>query len=176
MYAYLNSHVPHCQWMASLPAAAIPYVGATHTSEIPYVFSNGVGLPLPGGNCSFNSQENAISENIIAAWTAMAANGDPSAEGGLLWPEWNSTASLGLTIVNATSVDKLDYSVCAFWDAIDNQYLNFTSSSYVGNETNGTSGNGSAGDAQHSAGGRFETSVWGLTMVVGMAILSLATH
>jgi len=175
VYTYLNSHVPHCAWEAVLPASAIPFVGATHSSEIPLVFGNGVNQPLPNGNCSFTPQENVISENLIAAWSAMASTGNPSVQGGLQWPQWNSTASLGITIVNATSVGVVNYSVCAFWDTINNLYLNFTN---LSSSTNGTSGNGSTGSGNGTAGSGkkngsergVEMGVWGFTLAVGIAV------
>lgn len=166
VYTYFNSHTPSCQWLTTLPASAIPYVGATHTSEVPYIFGNGVGLPLPDGNCSFNAQENAISESLIAAWSAMASTGNPSVQGGLQWPQWNSNSSLGVNIVNATSVGVVNYSQCAFWDMIDNLYLNFTSSG-----ANGTSGNsGSGGETASGAERGVEMGIWGLTLAVGIAL------
>jgi carboxylesterase type B len=164
VYTYFNSHTPSCQWLSMLPATAIPFVGATHTSEIPYVFGNGVGLPLPSGNCSFTAQENAISESLIAAWSTMASTGNPSVQGGLQWPQWNNNTSIGVNIVNATSVGVVDYSQCAFWDMIDNLYLNFSSSS-----ANGTSGNSSTGKANSAERG-VEMGVWGLTLAVGIAV------
>jgi carboxylesterase type B len=163
VYAYFNSHVPSCQWEASLPAAAIPFVGATHTSEIQYIFGNGVGLPLPGGNCSFTTQESAISESLIAAWSAMASTGNPSVQGGLQWPQWNNQTNAGVNIVNATSVGVMDYSQCAFWDMIDNMYLNFT-----------TLNTNSTGGAKQSGAGRgVELGVWGLILALGTAGLSM---
>jgi carboxylesterase type B len=172
VYAYLNSHTPSCQWLSSLPALAIPYVGATHTSDIPYIFGNGVGLPLPGGNCNFTAQENVISENLIAAWSAMASTGNPSVKGGLQWPQWNSTTNEGVNIVNVTSVGIMDYSQCAFWDMIDNLYLNFTSSST--NETIGNIGNASTGSGKPNGAERgVEIGVWGLTTVFGIVVTVL---
>lgn len=166
VYTYFNSHVPSCQWLSTLPASAIPYVGATHTSDIPYIFGNGVGLPLPSGNCSFTAQENAISESLIAAWSAMASTANPSVQGGLQWPQWNSTTSIGVNIVNATSVGVVDYSQCVFWDMIDNLYLNFTGSS-----ANGTSGNSSAGSGKANGAERgVEMGVWGLTLAFAIAV------
>jgi carboxylesterase type B len=164
VYTYLNSHVPSCQWLSSLAPPVIPFVGATHTSELPYVFGNGYS----NGNCTFSSQEKVISENLIAAWSAMASNGNPSVQGGLQWPQWNSTASMGVTIVNATTVGVVDYSPCAFWDMINNQYLNFTS---LG--TNDTSGNVSTVNGTAKPSGverRVEMRYWGLTLAVGIAV------
>ena len=173
VYAYFNSHIPSCPWSEQIPASVIPYVGATHTSEIQYVFGNGVGLPLPGGNCSFNTQEKAISETIIAAWSAMASTGDPSVQGGFQWPRWNSQNSTGANIANTTSVGALDYSQCAFWDMIDNLYLNFTSSGANGTTGNSSTGTGNSSTGIEQANGAergVEKSVWGLpvTLVAGI--------
>jgi hypothetical protein len=98
----------------------------------------------------------------------MASTGDPSVQGGLQWPQWNSNTSIGVNIVNATSVGVVDYSQCVFWDVINNLYLNFTSSS-----ANGTSGNSSTGSGTVMANGAergVEMGVWGLTLAVGIAV------
>lgn len=94
----------------------------------------------------------------------MASTGNPSVQGGLQWPQWNNNTSIGVNIVNATSVGVVDYSQCAFWDMIDNLYLNFSSSS-----ANGTSGNSSTGKANSAERG-VEMGVWGLTLAVGIAV------
>lgn len=176
VYTYLNSHVPACQWQTNLPQLAIPFVGATHTSDIPFIFGNGVNQPLAAGNgtCNFTTQEVALSETLIAAWTAMASTANPSVQGGLQWPQWNNTASLGVTIFNATSVGPVDYSQCAFWDMIDNSYLNFT---VLGSSVNGTSGSpsstGSATGKKSGAEKGVEVGVWGLTLAIGIAVSAL---
>jgi carboxylesterase type B len=173
VYTYLNSHVPSCQWWPSLPAPAIPFVGATHTSEIPFVFGNGIGQPLssPNGTCNFTAQENVLSESLVAAWTAMAETGNPSVSGGLQWPQWDNSSSKGVTIVNGTTVGTVDYSFCGFWDMIDRVYLNFTDLSAG---ANGTSGNGSTGTGSvtgnRSGAEGVEIGVWGLTLAVGIVI------
>ncbi|KAN0116667.1 alpha/beta-hydrolase [Hyaloscypha variabilis] len=175
IYTYLNSHVPSCAWSSLLPAAAIPFVGATHSSELPLVFGNGVGQPVPNGNCNFTTQEQTISESLIAAWSAMASTGNPSVQGGLQWPQWNSTSSMGVNIVNTTSVGMVDYSQCAFWDMVNNMYLNFTVLSSSANGTSGNSstnsGNGSPGAGSKNGAGRgIEMGVWGLSLAIGIAI------
>jgi carboxylesterase type B len=148
VYAYFNSHTPTCQWLTSLPAMAIPYVGATHTSDVPFIFGNTVGLPLPNGNCSFTVQENAISESYIAAWTAMASTGNPSVQGGLQWPQWSNCTNQGVNVVDLVSVGVMEYSQCAFWDMIDNMYLNFTSLSANDTSRNASSGGGKSNGAR----------------------------
>jgi carboxylesterase type B len=180
VYTYLSSHVPACAWSPVLPAAAIPFVGATHSSELPLVFGNGVNQPLPSGNCSFTTQEKAISETLIAAWSAMASTGNPSVQGGLQWPQWNSTSSIGVNIVNATSVGAVDYSQCAFWDMINNMYLNFT---VLGSSANGTSGNsstssgkgnGSTGTGTKNGAERgADLGAWGLSLAMGIGVAAL---
>jgi carboxylesterase type B len=167
-YAFLNSHTPNCQWMLSLPAAAIPFVGATHTSELPYVFGNGVNLPLGEGNCSFTADENAISESLISAYSAMSSTGNPSVQGGVQWPQWKNDTQQGVNIVNATTVGTLDYSQCAFWDRIDNLYLNFTSLS-----TNETAGNASIGTSTPNSAGRVNKGFSQLILIVSTALVVL---
>lgn len=174
VYTYLNSHAPNCQWTKSLPQEAIQAVGATHTSEISYVFGNGVNQPLFAGNgtCNFTTAEVAISESLIAAWTAMATTGNPSVPGGLQWPQWNNSTSMGVNIVDATTVGTVDYSQCQFWDMINNLYLNFTSSS-VNTTSGGSSTSSSTGTATSKKNGAekgVEAGVWGLTLTVGIAI------
>jgi hypothetical protein len=57
---------------------------------------------------------------------------------------------------------------CTFITALNNLYLNFTSSS-----ANGTNGNSSTGSGTVMANGAVrgvETGVWGLTLPVGIAV------
>jgi carboxylesterase type B len=162
VYTYLNSHTPSC------PAVPLPIPGATHNTEIPYVFGNAVNQQ--GGSCNFSAAERVISEELIAAWSAMASTGNPSVPGAWQWPQWNNNTSKGVNIVNASSVGVVDYSRCAFWDMIDNTYLNFTSSST--NTTSG-SGNGTGGKTGHSAGSRPVIGIWGLVIAVGISVSTL---
>jgi len=169
VYTYLNKHVPHCPWQASPPPAALPLIGATHTSEIPLVFGNGVNQPLISGNgsCNFTAAETTISETLIAAWTSMAVSGNPNVGG---WVQWSNSSSQGFVIgANATSVGAIDYSFCQFWDMINADYLSFTNLS----STNGTSGSGGGGSGSGTKSGSekgAEMGLGGLTMAVGIVI------
>jgi carboxylesterase type B len=185
VYTYLNSHVPTCQWLKSPPQVAIYLVGATHTSEIPLVFGNGINQPLIANStssCNFTTLEWAISEDLIASWTAMAETGNPST-GNLQWPAWDNSSSKGVTITNSTGVGLgvVDYSFCQFWDMINLNYLSFNSSNL--NLVNGTGGNGNGSGVGGSGSGNstgtgkqsgaekgVEMGVWGLTIVVGMVL------
>jgi carboxylesterase type B len=164
VYTYLNSHTPSCQWSSILKTAALPLAGATHTSEIPYIFGNGVGLPLPGGNCSFTAQEHAISEDLIAAWTSMAMTGTPSVQGGIQWPQWENSTSMGVSIANDATVGAVNFSQCAFWNMIDNTYLNFTNSGVNTTGGNGSTGGGKKNDAMIGV----EMRAWQLTLAFGV--------
>jgi len=108
----------------------------------------------------------------------MASTGNPSVQGGLQWPQWNSTSSLGDNIVNTTSVGVVDYSQCAFWDMVNNMYLNFTVLSSSANGTSGnsstSSGNGSTGTGPKNGAERgIGMGVWGLRLAVGISISAL---
>jgi hypothetical protein len=97
----------------------------------------------------------------------MASTGNPSVQGGLQWPQWNSSTGLGVNIVDAMSVGVVNDSQCVFWDVINNKYLNFTSLS-----ANGTSGNSSTGKGQPNGAERGVGvgGAWGFTLAVGIAV------
>lgn len=118
-YTYLWSHTPSCPWFKSIPIEGLPYFGATHTSEVPFVLGDVYDLPLPpNGTCNFTSAEKDLSSFFIKAWTSMAENGNP----GSTWPAFGNS-SMGMNFVNTTSVGVVDYSPCAFWDKINAQLL-----------------------------------------------------
>jgi hypothetical protein len=103
----------------------------------------------------------------------MATTGNPSVSGGLQWPQWNNSTSMGVNIVNATTVGTVDYSQCQFWDTINNLYLNFTSSSV--NTTSRGSSTSSTRTAtskkkKNGADKVVEAGILGLTLAVGIAI------
>jgi hypothetical protein len=119
-YAYQFVHTPSCSWFPgeNLSAADLAGLGPTHTAELPFVFGHTRNLPPPAGNCSFNAAEQALSQTMMAAWTAMAGTGSPSASYAP-WPAWNASAGLGWIIDNTTTIGALDYSVCDLFDEIN---------------------------------------------------------
>jgi hypothetical protein len=149
VYTYLYNHTSTCSWLSTVPAPVLPFLGATHTFEIPFVFGNLDALPLPNGTCNSTAGEYALSSTLINAWTGMAENGNPSAGGaGLKWPLWTGNQSLGLVVGNETAgIAEVDYSPCAFWDGVgESQLLNFTAGGVggSGNTTGTGSGTGTA--------------------------------
>ncbi len=169
VYTYLNSHTPSC------PAVPLPIPGATHSTEIPYVFGNAVNQQ--GGNCSFSAAETIISGELIAAWTAMASTGNPSVPGAWQWPQWDNSTSKGVNIANSSSLGVVDYSRCLFWDMVDNTYLAFansTTNSSTTNTTGGTgSGSGSGGKTGNGAQSRVVSGLGGLLIPVGVLAVML---
>jgi hypothetical protein len=99
----------------------------------------------------------------------MASTGNPSVQGGLQWPEWNIDTSMGVHIVNTTTVGTVDYSPCAFWDMINAQYLNFTSSGSANETSDNNNNNTGSGPEKNGAERRVEKGVWGLILGVGIA-------
>lgn len=90
---------------------------------------------------------------LVAAWTSMAAAGNPndasaSALLGGTWPEWEASSSLGLVVDNrAPSLGVVDFSPCDF---VEKYYI------YAANEkVSGSSKNASAtvGRRRRSYGG-----------------------
>lgn len=120
-YSYIFSHTPTCSWVSGLPQKYVQLLGPTHSAEIPFVFGSLTDLPAPNGTCNATAQERKISSKLVSAWTAMAEKGNPST-GSLQWPVYRNGSSLGLNIVNDTTVEHLDYSVCQLWDEV-NAYL-----------------------------------------------------
>ncbi|KAE8449434.1 hypothetical protein EG329_008042 [Mollisiaceae sp. DMI_Dod_QoI] len=164
-WTYLFSHTPSCLWYQNLfPPQALPLVQATHTAEIPFVFGNVNNLPLPNGTCNFSPDEEAISKALMSAWTSMAATGNPSSSD-LEWPSWNATQSLGINIVNSTTVGVVNYTACEFWDAIDKS-LNFTSSGNASANATTTATTPKSTSAHSGAGENYLQSILSLRIAL----------
>ncbi len=176
-FTYLNSHVPTCPWEQNVPPQALQVLGATHSSEIPFVFRQLSGLPLANGTCALDNREKSISNMLTAAWTSMADRGFPGSvgTGGGLWPTFNISTSQGLLITNNTVVGTIDNTNCDLWDEVarvqllkqlanaTSTYTNGSSSSRPTNATS-TSTNGNASppvgpNSTSSAGRGFQTTI-----------------
>ena len=126
VWTYLYNHTLSCAWWPAIPQdkSVLQLLGPTHTMEIPLVFGNIDGLPLPGGHCNLTDSEHAISDALIGAWSSMAATANPGQIGAISWPRWEPSASQGLVINNSSEIGLVDYSVCQFWDVVDAMLLN----------------------------------------------------
>jgi carboxylesterase type B len=117
-WAYSFNHTDSCAWFPSIPSdpRELPVFGASHTSDIPFVFAQTKNLPRPNGSCNFTAAEDAISNFVVSAWTSMAENGRPANSS--VWPAWTPTGSEGITITNTVSTGPLNMTECEFWDNI----------------------------------------------------------
>ncbi|KAJ4286422.1 hypothetical protein N0V90_013121 [Kalmusia sp. IMI 367209] len=132
-FAYLWDVSPSCPWTAQFGSGdaatvgrTLKLLGATHTSEIPYVFGNTDHLPQPNGTCSFTVVEKNISAAVSSAWDAMARAQDPNSP--LLpdtWPSFSTNDTKGLVVSSADGavIEDIDYSFCKLWDAINEAIL-----------------------------------------------------
>ncbi|KAI1075441.1 alpha/beta-hydrolase [Whalleya microplaca] len=123
VWTYLFDHSPSCPWTSNIPAKYVSVLGATHSSEIPYVFNMTTGMPPPNGTCTFSDTERALSNAMSRAWTNMAEFGKPGDE--TTWPAWTSDKGLGVKMGDTMNVTTVDYSSCTFWGEINdelNQY------------------------------------------------------
>lgn len=117
VYTYSFGHTPSCSWESAIPndPTILEALGATHTSELPFVFGVVNNLPPPTGDCSLSDAEKLISAYLSSAWTQMAASLSPGSD----WPAYTLNGSLGINIGSAeVAAGVVDYSSCAFWDAL----------------------------------------------------------
>ncbi|KAI2626767.1 alpha/beta-hydrolase [Hypoxylon sp. NC1633] len=119
VWTYSFNHQPTCAWYAGIEAAWLPYLGPTHTSEIPFVFNFTSSLPPPDGSCTFTAAEQAMSHAMSRAWTDLAEFGKPGDQ--TTWPAWKSDGSKGVLFADAMSVGVVDYTSCPFWDDVNTE-------------------------------------------------------
>ena len=97
------------------PNAAIPDLGAFHSSELPFVFGNPSEL-LPS---NLTAAERPLSTAMMGYWGRFAAAGDPNGEGAPAFPKYDTakdgSLALDLTISAESGLAKAD---CDFWDAL----------------------------------------------------------
>jgi carboxylesterase type B len=118
MESYFFMHV-----VRLYPTASSANLGTTHTAEIPFVFGNLDNSSLPNGTYNVTTSELDISDNMISAWTAMAATGDPSSGNGLQWPSYNASQLLGIDIDTSTTVGIINYTAWIQWYSILQQAM-----------------------------------------------------
>eukprot|EP00698_Gefionella_okellyi_P000277 TRINITY_DN10237_c0_g1_i1.p1 TRINITY_DN10237_c0_g1~~TRINITY_DN10237_c0_g1_i1.p1 ORF type:complete len:527 (-),score=68.63 TRINITY_DN10237_c0_g1_i1:75-1586(-) len=103
---YVFAHRPNC--------TTYPQEWGVYTSaELPFVFDN----PYP--NCTFASNEQALSLAVGSYWSSLAATGTPNVNAAYPWPSFSVTSSSALILDLPISIE-LDYKrpQCAFWDTI----------------------------------------------------------
>lgn len=121
-YSYRFGVTPSCPWIlvgsSEIPDAYSRHLsGATHTSDVPFVFANMDKQPWGRGTCSYSQNEKMISSVMVAAWTGMATRGHPST---CLqkWPVYDVCERMGPHMGNGTPIKRLDFDDCEFWNPI----------------------------------------------------------
>lgn len=118
-WAYEFAHAPSCSWYAPIKQAYLPFLGATHTAEIPFVFNTTENMPPPDGSCALGPREVKMARAVSRAWTDMAERGTPGSED--FWPMFSNDTMEGVRMKDKVRVHKLDYSSCAFWNEIQRE-------------------------------------------------------
>jgi para-nitrobenzyl esterase len=88
--------------------------GASHTSDLPFLFELGAPLSQP-----FNEAQAALAEQMVRAWGTFVATGDPSTTT-TPWPAYNAAAPSMLHLEPSrvsTTLDFRERHHCAFWKA-----------------------------------------------------------
>lgn len=127
VWTYEYTHNNTCPWLGTLKQLQghpeeMALVGATHTSEIPFVFGNMNNQPLPGGTCNATEAEDQLSKQMMSLWTAMAENADPSTDA-IQWPQFTlekNASSPGLIFADSTLSGQVDYKSCLLWNKVYN--------------------------------------------------------
>jgi para-nitrobenzyl esterase len=86
------------------------YLGASHGSELPYVFGTGAQLATM-------AQQTNASQLVERYWTRFAAAGTPSGGSDLSWPAFSASNNvrLQLTLQEPTVITNFRAAECGFW-------------------------------------------------------------
>jgi para-nitrobenzyl esterase len=106
------SSVLEARWHAAADNATYQYefdrvpkgreqVGATHASELPYVFGVFAGARQPA---QYDATDQAVSETMQRYWTNFAKTGDPNGAGLTPWPKFDPQARRHLAFTDAGPV------------------------------------------------------------------------
>lgn len=176
VWTYHFAHKPKCSWEQKIPDYGVSLLGATHSSEIPFVFGHTSALPPPNGTCEFTDDEKDIASFMSKAWTMMADQQKPADDSD--WPAWGDAAkSMGINIVNSSEAGFVNYTECKLWDDINSKMMS-NSSNNGSSTTNGSSSTTApAGAAKttdtSSAAGMSVNLMAALAWVMGLAIFTL---
>lgn len=128
VWSYRFAHVPSCPWYSGINAEWVPLLGATHSSEIPFVLNFTSSMPPPNGNCTFTASEQTMSHKMSRAWANMAQTGTP----GDTWPAWSSSESMGVVLEDSMEAAVVDYKSCAFWNQVNDELDKYWAAQSVG--------------------------------------------
>lgn len=97
------------------PNAALPNLGAFHSSELPFIFGNPSEL-LPE---NLTAEQRKLSAIMMAYWGEFGRSGEPAGDGALKFPPYEAATDesmiLDLAISKESGLAKAD---CDFWDTL----------------------------------------------------------
>jgi para-nitrobenzyl esterase len=76
-------------------------VGATHASELPYVFGVFTGARAAA---QYDATDESVSEAMQRYWTNFAKNGEPNGTGLVVWPKYDTQAGRHLAFTDSGPV------------------------------------------------------------------------
>lgn len=135
------------------------------------MFGGTDGLPRPNGSCGLTAGERALSARMLAAWNGMASDANPGAG----WPRYDAGGSMGINVVGDDfSAAAVDYSMCDFWDGLDDGDDDDGGDSSTPGGGNSTAGSGGSGIVT-SARSRLESSTmaWAVSFALVLASLGM---
>jgi para-nitrobenzyl esterase len=89
-------------------------LGAFHGSELLFVFGNSIT------GATLQANELPLSQEMMAYWGAMSANGDPNGGGQFAWPKYDTTAEANIVLDLMLSTETaLKKTQCDFWDTLN---------------------------------------------------------
>ncbi len=102
-----------------LPADPLMPLGAPHTSELPFIWPNLVGVGVPGA--SMTAAEDALAVQMRAAWTNFAKSGNPNGPTVDAWPAFNPIAGDFEELVPPAPTPSTGFATghkCDFWGPV----------------------------------------------------------
>ena len=104
-----------------LPFAGFPY-GASHASELQYLFDIRPSIPAP----SLNADQQELAGNMVDYWAAFAAHANPNQRSTPVWHAFNVVNQEMQSFIPPTPQNEITFAIdhkCAFWDAASGRTL-----------------------------------------------------
>ncbi len=98
---------------------------AAHTIDIQFLFKGYHGGNLGVNSRPLNAAETALSDQMVAAWTAFARTGNPNGSGNAPWPRYTTQAGapaiLSQNLPSSATLTDAQFSAnhqCSFWETV----------------------------------------------------------
>jgi para-nitrobenzyl esterase len=98
---------------------------ASHTIDIQFLFPDYHGGQLGVNSRALNTQETALSDQLVAVWTQFVRTGNPNGSGNSPWPQFTNQSDaavvLSENVPSLSTFTEAQYAAshhCAFWDPL----------------------------------------------------------